>query len=127
MNVVTAFLYGSIEEEVYVEPPYGTRLNDKDDKVCLLNKALYGLKQALRVWYKTLTQFLTSLGFTRSNYDFGLFYNKAEQTYITIYVDDLKIVGANDSVIFKIKEQLSNRFKMKDLRPATHYLGMKII
>jgi len=67
------------------------------------------------------------LGFIRSNYDFGLFYNKTDDIYITIYVDDLKIVGADDRLILKVKKQLSMRFKVKNLGPATHYLGMEII
>jgi hypothetical protein len=62
-----------------------------------------------------------------SNYDHGLFYNKEKGVYITIYVDDLKIVGADDGLISNVKRQLSAKFKMKDLRPATHYLGMKVI
>jgi transposase InsO family protein len=124
MDVVTAFLYGPIKEEVYVEVPHGT---DSKNQVCLLNKALYGLKQAPRVWYETLTEFLTAHGFTRSKYDYGLYYNKTDEIYITIYVDDLKIVGADDTLISNVKKLLSGRFRMKDLGPATHYLGMEIV
>jgi len=43
MNVTTAFLYGSIDQVVYIELPHSYELSDK---VALLNKALYGLKQA---------------------------------------------------------------------------------
>jgi len=43
MNVTTAFLYGSINQIVYVELPHSYELFDK---VALLNKALYDLKQA---------------------------------------------------------------------------------
>jgi hypothetical protein len=43
MNVTTAFLYGSIDQVVYVELSHSYELSDK---VALLNKALYGLKQA---------------------------------------------------------------------------------
>ena len=60
MDVATAFLYGPIDQVVYVELPHGYGL---PDKVALLNKALYGLKQAPRLWYKTLHDLLTSLGF----------------------------------------------------------------
>jgi Reverse transcriptase (RNA-dependent DNA polymerase) len=48
MNVVSAFLAGDIDEEVYIEQPEG--FEQGEDLICFLNKALYGLKQALRVW-----------------------------------------------------------------------------
>ena len=48
MDVKTAFLYGPIDTEVFVELPTGFT---KDGTVCRLRKALYGLKQALRIWY----------------------------------------------------------------------------
>ncbi len=60
MNVTTAFLYGSINQVVYVELPHNYRLLDK---VALLNKALYDLKQASCLWYKTLHDLLMSLDF----------------------------------------------------------------
>jgi len=43
MNVTTAFLYGPIDQVIYVELPHSYELSDK---VALLNKALYDLKQA---------------------------------------------------------------------------------
>ena len=46
MNIVTAFLYGSIEEEVYVKQL--TDFTNEGNRVCKLNKALYRLKQSLR-------------------------------------------------------------------------------
>jgi len=60
MNVTTAFLYGSIDQVIYVELPHSYGLFDK---VALLNKALYGLKQEPCLWYKTLHNLLMSLGF----------------------------------------------------------------
>jgi len=60
MNITTAFLYGSINQVVYVELPHSYGLSDK---VALLNKALYGLKQAPHLWYKTLHDLLMFLGF----------------------------------------------------------------
>jgi len=60
MNVTTAFLYGSIDQVVYVELPHSYGLLNK---VALLNKVLYGLKQAPHLWYKILHNLLMSLGF----------------------------------------------------------------
>ena len=52
MDVVTAFLYGLLDELIYVIQP--TEFEDGTNKVCKLRKALYGLKQSPRVWYATI-------------------------------------------------------------------------
>ncbi|SMQ52991.1 unnamed protein product [Zymoseptoria tritici ST99CH_3D7] len=61
IDVKTAFLYGKIDEEVYVRLPPG---HEQEGKVYKLNKALYGLKQAPRIWYQTLKTALKDMGFT---------------------------------------------------------------
>ena len=61
----TAFLHGSIKEEVYVEQPLGFKVQDRDSHVCRLKKALYGLKQAPRAWYERIDIYLMKLGFTQ--------------------------------------------------------------
>nr|GEV34760.1 hypothetical protein [Tanacetum cinerariifolium] len=50
MDVQSVFLYGTIEEEVYVCQPPGFEDPDHPDKVYKVVKALYGLHQALRAW-----------------------------------------------------------------------------
>ncbi|GJX81030.1 putative ribonuclease H-like domain-containing protein [Tanacetum coccineum] len=54
MDVKSAFLYETIEEEVYVTQPPGFKDLDHPDKVYKVVKALYGLHQAPRAWYETL-------------------------------------------------------------------------
>ena len=49
MDVKTAFLYGMIDHEIYVEQPHG--MTNGTSNVCKLRKAIYGLKQAPRIWY----------------------------------------------------------------------------
>ena len=51
MDVNIAFLNGTIDEEVYIEPPLGFEVKVRKAYVCKLKKALYGLKQAPRAWY----------------------------------------------------------------------------
>nr|GFB40486.1 Gag-Pol polyprotein [Tanacetum cinerariifolium] len=65
MDVKTAFLYGPLKEEVYVNQPVGFVDPYHTDKVNRLKKALYGLKQAPRAWYDELSKFLLSKGFTK--------------------------------------------------------------
>ncbi|GJZ69477.1 putative ribonuclease H-like domain-containing protein, partial [Tanacetum coccineum] len=48
MDVKSAFLYGKIEEEVYVCQPLGFEDPDFLDKIYKVEKALYGLHQAPR-------------------------------------------------------------------------------
>nr|GEW78854.1 hypothetical protein [Tanacetum cinerariifolium] len=50
MDVKSVFLYGTIEEEVYVCQPPGFEDPDHPDKVYKVVKALYGLHQAPRAW-----------------------------------------------------------------------------
>ncbi|GKD82296.1 putative ribonuclease H-like domain-containing protein [Tanacetum coccineum] len=65
MDVKSAFLYGTIEEEVYVHQPPGFVNPAHPDKVYKVIKAFYGLHQAPRAWYETLSSFLLDNGFRR--------------------------------------------------------------
>nr|GEV94603.1 putative ribonuclease H-like domain-containing protein [Tanacetum cinerariifolium] len=58
MDVKTAFFYGPLKEEVYVNQPDGFVDLQNPDKVYRLKKSLYGLKQASRAWYDELSNFL---------------------------------------------------------------------
>jgi hypothetical protein len=122
MDVKTAFLYGSVEEEIYVNQPEG--FDDGTGRVCRLNKALYGLKQSPRVWYQTLSDFLKDAGFKPLNSDSSVFAKGS--MYIAVYVDDLLIVGPDMIEIEMVKARLSERFSMTDLGPVAYYLGMKV-
>lgn len=121
-DVKTAFLYGNIDEEIYVEQPKGQE--DGSKRVYLLNKALYGLKQAPRIWFFTLALFLKDFGFFPLSADLAVFCRK--NTYIAVYVDDMLIVGPLLAEIQEIKEKLHRRFQMSDLGPCHYYLGMSI-
>ena len=46
LDVKTAFLFGELEEEIYMDQPEGYVVKGKEFKVCRLWKAIYGLKQA---------------------------------------------------------------------------------
>ena len=69
LDVSTAFLYGNITEDVYMEQPVGFMKKGNEDKVCKLHKSLYGLKQAPREWNKALVDVLAQVGFCQSDID----------------------------------------------------------
>ncbi len=129
MDVVTAFLNGDLKEDIYMQVPEGFRDASNTNKVCKLNKSLYGLKQAPRQWYAKMHDFLvTSCNFKSSQNDPCLYFrhNGKDITLICLYVDDLLIAGSDKNDISKIKGELSSRFEMKDLGPATTMLGVEI-
>nr|GEY78237.1 putative ribonuclease H-like domain-containing protein [Tanacetum cinerariifolium] len=76
MDVKSAFLYGTIKEEVYVCQPHGFEYPYFPDKVYKVEKALYGLHQAPKAWYETLSTYLLENGFRRGIIDKTLFIKK---------------------------------------------------
>ncbi|EIW71894.1 hypothetical protein TREMEDRAFT_26182 [Tremella mesenterica DSM 1558] len=64
MDVKTAFLYGLLDEVVYMEQPEG--FAQDENMVWKLDKSVYGLKQAPRAWYREHDSTLCSLGFIMS-------------------------------------------------------------
>ncbi|GKB80456.1 putative ribonuclease H-like domain-containing protein, partial [Tanacetum coccineum] len=83
MDVKSAFLYGTIGEEVYVHQPPGFVDPAHPNKVYKVIKALYGLHQAPRAWYETLSSFLLENGFRRGTIDKTLFIKKNKRDIIT--------------------------------------------
>nr|GFB94357.1 retrovirus-related Pol polyprotein from transposon TNT 1-94 [Tanacetum cinerariifolium] len=69
MDVKTAFLHGSLKEDVYVCQPEGFIDADHPSHVFKLKKALYGLKQAPRAWHDELSTFLLQNHFFKGTTD----------------------------------------------------------
>ena len=96
MDVKTAFLYGFIDQLIYVEVPKGTKSESNRNMVCKLFKSLYGLKQSPRLWYEALSTFLLEkLDLKQINADHSIFVTKAglNGPIVSIFVDDIKIMG----------------------------------
>nr|GEZ43219.1 hypothetical protein [Tanacetum cinerariifolium] len=92
MDAKSAFLYETIEKEVYVCQPSGFEDPDHPDKVYKVVKALYGLHQAPRAWYETLANYLLENGFHRGQIDQTLFIKKqkGDILLVQIYVKQKK-------------------------------------
>ncbi|GKD64444.1 putative ribonuclease H-like domain-containing protein [Tanacetum coccineum] len=97
MDVKSAFLYGTIKEEVYVCQPLGFEDLVYPDKVYKVVKALYGLHQALRAWYRTLAKYLLDNGFQRGKIDQTLFIKKkkGDILLVQVYVDEIIFGSTN--------------------------------
>nr|GEZ95636.1 ribonuclease H-like domain-containing protein [Tanacetum cinerariifolium] len=110
-----AFLYGDLEEIVYMKPPEG--YFPSDNKVCRLKKSLYGLKLASRQWNTKLTSTLIENGFSQSKSDYSLYtkYDKGVFLALLVYVDSIIITGNSVSEIEKFKVFLKSKFMIKDL------------
>ncbi|GJY20054.1 putative ribonuclease H-like domain-containing protein [Tanacetum coccineum] len=101
MDVKSAFLYGTIEKEVYVCQPPSFEDPQFPDKVYKVEKALYGLHQAPKAWYETLSTYLIKNGFRRGTIDKTLF-------------------------IKKDKGLMHKRFQMSSMGELTFFLGLQV-
>ena len=125
MDVKTAFLYGELHEEIYLEPPEGTRADER--KVWKLKKAIYGLKQAPKQWNMTLGKVLQKMKFEKLRSDEAIFRRMSENPFIIAsYVDDLLLICESMEEIEIVKQNLKASFEMKDLGPVQRLLGMQI-
>ncbi|GJW50213.1 hypothetical protein Tco_0091564 [Tanacetum coccineum] len=79
MDVKSAFLYGTIDEDVYVKQTPGFEDPEFPDKVYRVEKAMYGLHQSLRAWYGTLSKYLLDNGFQRCTIDQTLFIRNTKE------------------------------------------------
>jgi len=131
MDVVTAFLNGDIDEEIYMDVPAGFKDPKRPNLVCKLLKALYGLKQAPRMWNAKIDGFLVEgLGFFSSPNEPCVYIKRVRGNVVMIivlYVDDILIAGNCRSSIDKVKAEFKARFKMKDLGNASEFLGIEIM
>nr|GEX38072.1 copia protein [Tanacetum cinerariifolium] len=73
IDIKTAFLHGTLKEDVYVCQPKGFIDFDHPSHVYKLKKALYGLKQAPKAWYDELSTFLLQNHFIKGTIDPTLF------------------------------------------------------
>lgn len=124
-DVSTAFLYGKLDEVIYIKQPDG--YNDNTNKVCKLLRSLYGLKQAPRCWNECFGKFLINQGFTVSDADPCLYIRNQDGKLliIALYVDDGLVAATDTKDLDQFTEQLKSRFKVV-VRPATYFLGLEI-
>jgi len=74
LSVKTTFLFGELDEEIYLEQPEDFIVKGQEKKVCCLRKAIYGLKQAALQWNKQLHKSLLEMGFLKCKSDPGTYF-----------------------------------------------------
>ena len=129
VDVKTAFQYGKLDEEIYMQQPEGFSLKgNRSTKVLRLHRAIYGLKQAALAWWKELEFSMKRLGFKRTASDAGVFIaNRGKNLVIIIvYVDDAIFFGKNIEAIKKVKKFFIAIWECRDLGEAREFLRMKI-
>jgi hypothetical protein len=128
MDVKSAFLNGSIKEEVYVEQPPGFEDSEYPNHVYKLSKALYGLKQAPRAWYEWLRDFLITNGFKVGKVDPTLFTKTiAKDLFVCqIYVDDIIFGSTNKSTCEEFSRTIIQKFEMSMMGELKYFLGFQV-
>nr|GEX81589.1 DNA-directed DNA polymerase [Tanacetum cinerariifolium] len=121
MDVKSTFLYGKIDEEVYVSQPLGFIDPKFPKKVYKVVKALYGLHQAPRAWYATLSTFLVQSGYRRGLIDKTLFIKKDKK--------DIMLVKQREDGIFishdKYAVEIQKKFYFMSVKTANTLIETK--
>ena len=121
-DVKTAYLFGELDQELFMKQPPGYEEKDKEHYVCRLNKSIYGLKQSARCWNHKLGGILQEIS------DLCL-YLKGETTniiYLVVYVDDIVVGAKDEKIINEVYDTLKKKFDMINLGDLNYFLGMEI-
>jgi hypothetical protein len=130
MDVVTAYLYESLDLDIYVKVPDRISVSNANvgrNMYCVkLNKSLYGLKHSGSMWYNRLKEFLIKKDYSNNDDYHCVFIRKFSTGFciISVYVDDLNIIGT-ELDIHEVHDHVKTVFKMNDLCKTKFYLGLQ--
>ncbi|GJV90006.1 putative ribonuclease H-like domain-containing protein [Tanacetum coccineum] len=128
MDVKSAFLYGIIDEEVYVSQPPGFVDPDHPKKVYKVVKALYGLHQALRAWYATLSTFLEKHRYMRGTIDKTLFIKKDKKDIMLTMAEKVLTMQSVKTAITPMETKMAftkdEEADEVDVTPKTSHLNV---
>ncbi|CAI7925248.1 unnamed protein product [Closterium sp. NIES-54] len=129
LDFSTAFLQGSLHEEIWLRRPPGFTGSFPPGTQWSLRRPVYGLRQAPREWHDTLRTTLAALGFAPSTADPSLFLRTDTSLppfYILVYVDDLVFATTDTTRLAHVKSELQKRHTCTDLVELRSYLGLQI-
>nr|GEU91096.1 reverse transcriptase domain-containing protein [Tanacetum cinerariifolium] len=127
-DVKSDFLYGKIEEEVYVYQTQGFEDPNLPDKVYKVEKALYGLHQAPKAWYEILSTYLLDNGFHRVKRDKTLFIrmHKDDILLVQVYVDDIIFGSTKKELCNAFEKMMHEKFQMSFIEELTFFLELQV-
>lgn len=123
LDVKCAYLYGKLNEEIYMKLPPGHK--DYDAKVAKLLRPIYGLKQSGRNWNNEIDEFLIKNGFKRLQAN-NCVYTFGNDLILTLYVDDIILFARLIDKINEVKSLLMSEYEIRDLGRASYLLGITI-
>jgi hypothetical protein len=130
LDVRNAYLYGILDEEIYMEQPKGFKIKGQEHKVYQLKHALYGLKQAGLVWWRTSAKSMVEdLGFTPLLSDAGVYIYKGKKgNYVIaiVYVDNALFFGPDKAFVNQMKAKFMKKWDCRDLGEPDEFLGICI-
>ena len=128
MDITTAFLYASLEEEVYLEVMGGMEGYGTPGKVARIWRGIYGLKQANKMWNQHIDRILKEMGFFKLTGDHEVYFkwDGANHVWLALYVDDVFLISKNLANINESKKTLGADMKVKDLGVAHYLLGLSL-
>ncbi|CAI6010745.1 unnamed protein product [Closterium sp. NIES-65] len=129
LDFSTAFLHGSLHEEIWLRCPPSLNGSFPPGTQCSLWRPVYGLRQAPHEWHDTLRATLAALGFAPSIADPSLILRTNTSLppfYILVYVDDLVFATADTAGLAHVKSELQKRHTCTNLGELRSYLGLQI-
>ncbi|CAI7819465.1 unnamed protein product, partial [Closterium sp. NIES-53] len=129
LDFSTAFLQGSLHEEIWMRRPPGFTGSFPTGTQWSLRQPVYGLREAPREWHNTLRTTLAALGFVPSTADPSLFLRtdtSLQPFYVLVYVDDLVFAMADTEALTVVMSELQKRHTCIDLGELRSYLGLQI-
>ncbi|CAI7886529.1 unnamed protein product [Closterium sp. NIES-54] len=127
LDFSTAFLQGSLHEEVWLHRPSAFNGTFPPATQWRLRRPVYGLRQAPREWHDTLRSTLSDLGFQPSSADPSMFVRRdSTPFFVLVYVDDLVSATADRVALADVKSELQKRHTCTDLGDLRHYLGLQM-
>ena len=128
MDVITAFLNGDLDEDIYMQQPDGYVQSGSEHLVCKLKKSLYGLKQAPRCWNLAFKKHMESIGFRQTTADPCVYVRFGDAiAIVAVYADDLILITKTPTEMEELKFMMAMRFKMKDMGRLHYCLGISIV
>nr|GEU60474.1 retrovirus-related Pol polyprotein from transposon TNT 1-94 [Tanacetum cinerariifolium] len=127
MDVKSAFLYGTIDKEVYVMQPPKFQDPEFPARVYKVEKAMYGLHQAPRAWYGILSKYLLTNGFQRGTIDQTLFIKRQRGDFILVqvYVDDIIFGSSNPQLCREFEALMHEKFQMSAIGELNFFLDVR--